>query len=60
MACITRAMHWVQVGCIVNKMVYCQASSIPNPAKKNELFKKWAAVLMVEFFFEEHIQILLQ
>ena len=48
------------LGCIVNKMVYCQASSIPNPAKKNELFKKWAAVLKVEFFFEEHIQILPQ
>ena len=32
------------LGCIVNKMVLCQASSIPNPAKKNELFKKWAAV----------------
>ena len=49
MACITRCDA---LGCIVNKMVYCQASSIPNPAKKNELFKKWAAVLKVEHFLK--------
>ena len=40
------------LGCTVNNMVYRQASSIPNPAKKNELFKKWAAVLKVEHFLK--------
>ena len=40
------------LGCIVNKMVYCQASSIPNPAKNNELFKKWAAFLKVKKFLK--------